>query len=62
MTKKDTEPESGGAVPGGPDKGRSDADHRTSRHPTHAVSERSEAIIKEVSVRRRTAMKILADR
>ncbi len=62
MTRENTGPESGGAVTGGPDKSRSDADHGTSRHTTHPVSKRSEAIIKEVSVRRRTAMQVLANR
>ena len=63
MTKEVTGPEPGGTLTGGPDnKDRSDADHGTSRHPTHPVSRRSEAVIKEVSVRRRTAMKVLANR
>ena len=62
MTKENTGPESGGPATGGPDKARSDTDHSTSHHATRPVSKQSEAIIKEVSVRRRTAMKVLANR
>ncbi len=64
MTKKNTGPEHAGAVTGGSAKNGSAADRGTaSRHTAHRpVSKKSEAIIKEVSVRRRTAMKILASR
>lgn len=63
MTKEYTGPKPTGAVTGGSDKNRSVADRGTSAHMTERpASKRSEAIIKEVSVRRHTAMKILANR
>ena len=53
----------GGAVTGGSDKHRSATDRPASSHVAHRhVSEKSEAIIREISVRRRTAMKVLANR
>lgn len=64
MTKEKTGPEHAGAETGGPPENRSATDRGTSaRHVAdRMVSKKSEAIIKEVSVRRRKAMKILADR
>ena len=64
MTKEKTGPEHASAETGGPAENRSATDHGTSsRHAAdRMVSKKSEAIIKEVSVRRRKAMKILADR
>lgn len=64
MTKENTGPEHAGAVTSGSAKNRSATDRGTSsgQPAHHLVSKKSEAIIKEVSVRRRTAMKILADR
>ena len=64
MTKENTGPKHAGAVTRGSAKKRSATDRGTSsRHATHhPVSKKSAAIIKEVSVRRRTAMKILASR
>ena len=61
MTEK-TNPESAGAATAGSGESRSVADRVSSDRPTRAVSSKSEAIIKEVSVRRSTAMKVLADR
>ncbi len=63
MTKEITGPKPASVVTGGSDKDRSRTDRGTSGHVVHRpVSKESEAIIKEVSVRRRTAMKVLADR
>ena len=64
MTKEKTGPEHAGAETSGPPENRSATDRGTSaRHVAdRMVSKKSEAIIKEVSVRRRKAMKILADR
>lgn len=62
MTKENTKPESRGSVTGGRGKGHSNSDDNTFRHATRPLSKQSEAIIKEVSVRRRTAMKVLANR
>lgn len=63
MTKENTGPKPASAVTGGSDEDRSATDRRTSGHVAHRpVSRESEAIIKEVSVRRRTAMKVLANR
>ena len=63
MTKENTGPKPTGAVTGGADKNRSATDRGRSGHVgERPVSKQSEAIIKEVSVRRRTAMKVLADR
>lgn len=63
MTKENTGPKPTGAVTGGSEKNRSVTDRGTSRHVAERpVSKKTEAIIKEVSVRRRTAMKILANR
>ena len=64
MTTENTDPEHAGTVAGGSAKNRSAAERGTpSRHAAHrTVSKQSEAIIKEVSVRRRTAMTILANR
>lgn len=62
MTRENTGPKSAGPVTGGSHKGRSATDHGTSHHAARPVSRKSEAIIKEVSVRRRTAMKVLANR
>ena len=63
MTKENTGPKPTGAVTGGSEKNRSATDRGTSGHVgERTVSRQSEAIVKEVSVRRRTAMKVLADR
>lgn len=63
MTKENTGPKPTGAVTGGSEKTRSATDRGTSGHVGEPpVSRQSEAIIKEVSVRRRTAMKVLANR
>lgn len=62
MAAQDIGPRSGAAVTGGPDEGRPAADEGTSDRAARPVSRKSEAIIREVSVRRRTAMKVLADR
>ena len=63
MTKENTGPKPTGAVTSGSEKNRSVTDRGTSGHVAERpVSKRVEAIIKEVSVRRRTAMKILANR
>lgn len=63
MTKKNTDPKPAGAATGGSEKNRSASDPGTSGHVgERSVSKESEAIIKEVSVRRRTAMKVLANR
>lgn len=63
MTKENKGPKPAGALTGGSEKHRSAADPGTSGHVAERpVSKQSEAIIKEVSVRRRTAMKILASR
>ena len=62
MSKKHTSPKPPGPLADGPDKSGSVADRDTSRHATRPVSRKSEAIIREVSVRRRTAMKNLANR
>lgn len=63
MTKENTGPKPTGAVTGESEKNRSATDRGTSgRVAERPVSKQSEAIIKEVSVRRRTAMKILANR
>ena len=61
MTQENSGPESG-PMTGGADKARPNAEDSSSRQATRPVSKQSEAIIKEVSVRRRTAMKILASR
>ena len=63
MTKENPGPKPASVVTGS-DKDRSDTGRGTStshvaRRP---VSKESEAIIKDVSVRRRTAMKVLANR
>lgn len=63
MTKDNKGSKPGGAVTGGWDEDRSAKDGRAAGHGAHRyVSKKSEAIIREVSVRRRTAMKVLADR
>ena len=63
MTKDKTGSKPSGAVTGGSDKDRSATDRRASNYVAHRhVSKRSEAIIRAVSVRRRTAMKVLANR
>ena len=63
MTKENTSPKPTGGVTGGSEENRSVTDRRTSGNVAERpVSKRVEAIIKEVSVRRRTAMKILANR
>ena len=63
MTKENTSPKPTGAVAGGSEKNRSVTGRCTSGHVVERpVSKQSEAIIKEVSVRRRTAMKVLANR
>ena len=63
MTKDNTSSKPGGAVTGGSDKDRSAADRRAAGNGAHRhVSRKSEAIIREVSVRRRAAMKALANR
>ena len=62
MTKDNTGSKPGDAVTGGSDK-RSATDRRTSGHvASRHVSRKSEEIIREVSVRRCTAMKVLANR
>ena len=62
MTKENKRPKPAGVVTGS-DKDRSGTDRAASDHVAHGtVSKESEAIIKEISVRRRTAMKVLADR
>ena len=63
MTKDNTNSKPRDAVAGGSEEDRPATDrHASSRVPHSHVSEKSEAIIREVSVRRRTAMKILANR
>ena len=63
MTKDNTRSKPGGAVTGGSDKDRAATDRRAAGRGAHRhVSKKSEAIIREVSVRRRTAMKVLANR
>ena len=64
MTKENTGPGQAGAETGGSAKNRSATVRGTSsRHAAqNTVSEKSAAIIKEISVRRRKAMKVLADR
>lgn len=62
MTEESISPKSVGAVTAGSGRDRSVADRVPSNQATHPVSSESEAIIREVSVRRRTAMKVLADR
>ena len=63
MTKDKTDSRPTGAATGGSDKDRSVTNRRASGHVAHRpVSRKSEAIIREVSVRRRTAMKVLANR
>lgn len=62
MSKEKANPKSGGPVTVGSDARRSSADRVPSEQSARPVSSTSEAIIKEVSVRRRTAMKVLADR
>ena len=62
MTEERTRPKSGGSVTAGSGRDRSVADRVSSNRATHPVSSESEAIIREVSLRRRTAMKVLADR
>ena len=63
MTRENRGPKPAGAATGGSVKNRSATDRRTSGHVTERpVSKQSEAIIKEVSVRRRTAMTVLANR
>ena len=62
MTKENTGPKPTRAVTGS-DKNRSATERGTSGHVgQRPVSEKSEAIIREISVRRRTAMKVLANR
>ena len=62
MTDETTSPTSASAVTAESGKCRSHKDRGTSHQSAHPVSSKSEAIIKEVSVRRRTAIKVLADR
>ena len=63
MTRENTGPKPTSSVTGGSAKNRSATDRGTSGHVAkRPVSKESEAIIKEVSVRRRTAMKVLANR
>ena len=63
MTKERTRPKPDSAVSDGSDENRSAASLATSRQVARSsVSEESEAIIKEISVRRRTAIEILANR
>ena len=63
MTKDNTDSKPGGAVTVGSDRDRSAPDGHASTHVAHrTVSRKSETIIREVSVRRRTAMKVLANR
>lgn len=63
MTKSKRDSRPTGAATGGSDKDRTATDRRASNHVAHRpVSRKSEAIIREVSVRRRTAMKVLANR
>ena len=63
MTKERTCPKPDSAVTDGSEENRSVANLRTSGHVAqNPVSEKSQAIIKEVSVRRRTAIEILANR
>ena len=62
MTDEKTNPKSDGAVTVGSGKGRSVTDRGPSHQSAPPVSSKSEAIIKEISVRRRTAIRVLADR
>lgn len=62
MTAENTSPKSASTVAVKSGEGRSVTDRASSGQSAHPVSSESEAIIKEVSVRRRTAMKVLADR
>jgi len=61
MTKQNPGPEPTGAAMTNTEKNRSATD-TSGRVGQRSVSRQSEAIIKEVSVRRRTAMKVLANR
>lgn len=63
MTQENAGPKPTGAATGGSEKNRSVTDRGTSGHAgQRPVSRKSEEIIREVSVRRRTAMKVLANR
>ncbi len=63
MTKENTGSKPGSAVIGGSEKNRSAMDRGTSGHVAQRpVSKQSEAIIKKASVRRSTALKLLANR
>ena len=63
MTTERTRPKPDSAVTDGSDQNRSVANLGTTGHGAEdPVSEKSQAIIKEVSVRRRKAIEILANR
>ena len=62
MTEENTSPKSASAVTAEPGEDRSDTDPGPSHQAARPASSKSEEIIKEVSVRRRTAIKVLADR
>lgn len=63
MTEASARPKTASGVTAESNERRSDSNLDTSGHEVRGpVSEKSEAIIKEVSVRRRSAMRILANR
>ena len=62
MAEENTSPKPASAVTERSDEGRSDRDRVPSHQPARPVSSKSEAIIKEVSIRRREAIRILANR
>ena len=63
MTKERTRPKPDDAVTDGSDQNRSAANPGASGHVTESpVTETSKAVIKEVSVRRRKTIEILANR
>ena len=63
MTKDNTGSKPRDAVTGESEEDRSATDGRASSHAAHPhVSRKSEEIIREISVRRSTAMKVLANR
>ena len=62
MTEKNTSPKPASAVTERSGEGRSVKGRVPSHQPSRPVSSKSEAIIREISVRRREAIKVLADR
>ncbi len=62
MTKDRMDTGCSRTLPSGSERQRAPRDSNVPQHVTRPVSRKSEAIIKEVSARRRTAMKVLANR